>query len=694
MFLEARGESPVTHPVDSVPHPVHRPSVRYRTALVVTAHATLFAVALLSAFLLAYNFRWTISRAEGRYGWFFELYLPLLLISLPVKLFAFQWTGQYRGSWRYVGLRDLFGVIRSTLIGTFFFLIAYFLAEAASQRLAGGTLVGRMPADLRQSSVFLLDWAATVVFVSAARILVRFYYEDIQPQRASHVIRVLIAGADDAGEAVLRELLRMRPDRYHCVGFLDDEAAQLHGRIHDVEVLGRTARIREICAEHGVQEVFIALPRATPKTIRALVERCEGTGVRFRTIPAVTDLIEGRFQVSQIREVDITDLLGREPVQLDTDEIGRQLRGKRALVTGAGGSIGSEMCRQIAGFSPQRLILVERAENNLFEIDQELRRTHPKLSVVAYVADVGDVLRIERIVAEEKPSIVFHAAAHKHVPMMEANAGEAIKNNVGGTSVIADACQANGVGKMVMISTDKAVNPTSMMGTTKRVAEMYVQSVSGSAGTQYVTVRFGNVLGSSGSVVPIFRRQIAEGGPVTVTHPDMKRYFMSITEAAQLVLQAGTMGQGGEIYVLDMGEPVKVVDLARDMITLSGLRPGVDIDITFCGIRPGEKRFEELSREDEHIGDTAHPKIGIWKHRPEDPETVRRGVERLLSMADKNSNGEIQAELQRLVPEYAPSTTQAASPEGTNTSSAPRPDASEVSSAKPPRHHKAAPPPA
>ncbi len=629
--------------------------VRYRSLFVVTTHGILLALALLAAFLLAYNFRWVVRRADVAHHWFIELYLPLLVLAIPIKLLVFRWTGQFRGSWRYVGLRDLFGVIRASLIGTFFFLLVYFALENIWQHWFGTRLIDRLPGGyLAQSSVFALDWAATIAFVSAARILVRFYYEDIQPRRVGAPTRVLIVGAGDAGEAVLRELLRMRREHYECVGFLDDDVLQLHGRIHDVAILGRTADIRGICLGKDVQEVFVALPHAAPKMIRTLVERCEGMGVLFRTIPAVTDVLEGRVKVSGFRDVDISDLLGREPVELDTDNIGRQLHGKCVLVTGAGGSIGSEMCRQIAEFSPQRLILVERAENSLFEIDRELRGKYPTLAIVATVGDVGDGPRVAAILSRENPSVVFHAAAHKHVPMMETNPGEAIKNNIGGTLALARASIDAGVEKMVLISTDKAVNPASVMGCTKRVAEMYIQSLNGSSATQFITVRFGNVLGSSGSVVPIFKQQIADGGPVTVTHPDMKRYFMTITEAAQLVLQAGTMGLGGEIYVLHMGEPVKIVDLARDMITLSGLRPGVDIEIKFAGIRPGEKLFEELASEGEDVGDTAHHKIGIWKHRPRDPQAVQQGADRLLSMTDTAADSVLDTELKRLVPEYAP----------------------------------------
>ncbi len=654
-MLEKRSDIEVSEQSDSARAVGPGFLIRQRTLLVVMAHATLFALALLAAFLLAYNFRWAVRRGDVSHSWFFELYLPLLALALPAKLLVFRLAGQYRGSWRYVGLRDLFSVISASLVGTFVFLMAYFLLENAWQSIFGMPCIDRAPLRiLAQSSVFSLDWAATIAFVSGARILVRFYYEDIQRQRVSNPHRVLIVGASDAGEAVLRELLRMRRERYECVGFLDDDVPQLYGRIHGVEVLGRTANIRDICIGNDVQEVFIALPQVTPRMMRTLVERCQGSGVLFRTIPAVTDVLEGRVQVSPVREVEIADLLGRDPVELDKDKIARLLRDRPVLVTGAGGSIGAEMCRQIAGFGPKRLILLERAENGLFEIERELRSKYPALDIAPYVADVGDSRRLKRIFEREKPPIVFHAAAHKHVPMMELNPGEAIKNNIGGTVTLADTAAEFGVEQMVLISTDKAVNPTSMMGCTKRVAEMYVQSLTGSAQTHFVTVRFGNVLGSSGSVVPIFREQIAKGGPVTVTHPDMERYFMTIPEAAQLVLQAGAMGKGGEIYVLQMGKPVKIVDLARDMITLSGLTPGLDVEIAFSGIRPGEKLFEELSSEGEDIGDTAHPKIGIWKHRPEDPKTVRGGVDRLLAIADTSSDGGLQEELKRLVQEYTP----------------------------------------
>jgi FlaA1/EpsC-like NDP-sugar epimerase len=382
--------------------------------------------------------------------------------------------------------------------------------------------------------------------------------------------------------------------------------------------------------------------------------------VRLRTIPGVEAVIEGRVTVSRIRDVDIKDLLGREQVELDEAQISQKLCGQRVLVTGAGGSIGSEMCRQILRYHPAKLVLVEQAENNLFEIDRELSTVAPETPRACYVCDICDANRVDRIFDAERPAVIFHAAAHKHVPMMETNVGEAIKNNIRGTQTVADAAKRYEVQRFVMISTDKAVNPTSVMGCTKRVAEMYIQQLRQQAKTQFITVRFGNVLGSSGSVVPIFARQIAAGGPVTVTDPNMTRYFMTIPEASQLVLQAGTMGSDGDIFVLDMGEPVKIVDLAREMITLSGLRPGDDIEIKITGVRPGEKLYEELSVTGENMGRTTHEKIYVWRNRKEDWPRICQLMAELIAVADDLPPEQLKAKLADLVPEFSPGAVPAA----------------------------------
>lgn len=619
---------------------------RYRIPVSVLAHVLLFAVALLLAFCLRYDFRF-------RTPWFTEEYLTYLPLTLVVKLAIFGMMGLFRDSWRYVGLRDLFSITKASHISIFLCLVGVFVAA----------LMGWYPpvdgerTQWIPNSVFLLDWVFTIATVSAARIGYRFYHEELRPLNAVSQVRLLIVGAGDTADSILREIIRTSEDRYRLVGFLDDDASKHKARIRGFEVLGPTSEIRRICEQYDVEEVLIALPSSPQREIRELIGRCQGMNLRFRTVPAVSDLIEGKVQVSQIRPVDIEDLLGRDPVTLDTDAIADYIRDKVIMITGAGGSIGSEMCRQIARFKPRKLLLVERMENALFEINRELERSFPDLKRLPLVADIADRRRISQILKKEKPTAIFHAAAHKHVPMMEWNPGEAVKNNVAGTRCLADAALDSGVAKFVMISTDKAVNPTSVMGCTKRMAEMYVQQVREHrpGSTEFVTVRFGNVLGSSGSVVPIFKEQIARGGPVTVTHPAMTRYFMTIPEASQLVLQAGAMGKGGEVFLLDMGEPVKILQLAMDLITLSGLRPHDDIEIRFSGIRPGEKLFEELSITGEDVARTPHPKIGIVKKRPEDFEKVCAGIEHLLSIMDTALADEVRAALQSIVPEYNPS---------------------------------------
>jgi FlaA1/EpsC-like NDP-sugar epimerase len=627
-------------------------AARHRNTISFAAHAVIFALSVLASFGLAYNFHGISSLFGG-------LFPRILLLVVPIKVIVFWLMGQFRGSWRYVSLRDLVSIAVASQISSFIIILAYFVFENIARSITGSFLFDPN-LQLRQS-VFLIDWAATIAFVSGMRVLVRSYYEFIRGGQTEGATRLLIVGAGDPGENLIREILRRPELGYDVVGFVDDDVSRLGHRIHGTEVIGRTHEITDICAEHEVDELLIAMPEAKPRELRAVIDLCKGNNLRFRAIPPMTALITGGVEVSQLRPVDIEDLLGRDPVSLDLDAIGKQLSGRRIVVTGAGGSIGSEMCRQIAPFEPERLILIEQAENALFEIHRELIAAHPQLEIVPVVADICDAARIERVFATHRPSTVFHAAAHKHVPMMEANPGEAIKNNVVGTRTIALAADAVGVEKMVMISTDKAVNPTSVMGCSKRVAEIFVQQFGQTSQVQFVTVRFGNVLGSSGSVIPIFREQIAAGGPVTVTHPEMTRYFMTIPEASQLVLQAGTMGRGGEIFVLDMGEPVKIVDLASNMITLSGMRVGEEIEIVFTGTRPGEKLFEELLIDGEHVTATDHPKIGIWQSRPENWDELRLQIDTLVAAADDSGLDDLRSQMGRVVPEYQPANTTPAS---------------------------------
>jgi FlaA1/EpsC-like NDP-sugar epimerase len=418
------------------------------------------------------------------------------------------------------------------------------------------------------------------------------------------------------------------PERkYRIVGLLDDAAGKQRVRIHNVPVIGTVDELPALAAKHQISEVLIAMPNAGKEQMQRIVSLCRraqvqdaanpsGTVLKFRTVPSMSDVILGRVggnALSQIRDVSVNDLLGRDAVEMELGAVGSMIQGQVVLVSGAGGSIGSEMCRTICRFEPRLLVLVDKAENAIFEIERELKRTFPTVRLVPAIGDISDSIRVEQLFHEYGPSLVFHAAAHKHVPLAESNCGEAIRNNVFGTRTLADAAARSGVKQFVMISTDKAVNPTSIMGATKRCAEIYIQSLARRSHTNFITVRFGNVLGSNGSVVPIFKQQIAAGGPVTVTHPEMRRYFMTIPEASQLVLQAAALGQRGEIFILDMGKPVRILDLARDLIMLSGLRPEVDIPIVFTGLRPGEKLYEELSIHGEDMVPTRHAKIAVWK---------------------------------------------------------------------------------
>ena len=622
----------------------------HRFALAVFSHIALFALCWFMAFGLAYNFK--------QFGYWFR---PFFLLGLPfillIKLSVFFKMGLHRGSWRYVSMRDAARVTYASWWSFFWIFLLYFVTVNLDGIAAalGFPNVEFDPFGRRNfpDSVLLLDFVGTVVLVSAARVAVRLHYEQIQPIQEGNAPKLLIIGAGNAGENVVREILRQPVLEYRVVGFLDDDPNKLGGQIHTKEVLGPTDKIKTICDEYAVDEILIAMPSASRTQVRRVIELCQGANLRFKTLPAMADIIAGRARVQEIRDVNINDLLGRPPVRLDDDLIAGYIRDRVVMVTGAGGSIGSEMCRQIAPFSPKRLVLLEQAEQNLFEIERELRGEFPRLHVVAYIADITDFARIDSVFARERPTAVYHAAAHKHVPMMEHNPGEALKNNVRGTQTVANAAARHDCEKFVMISTDKAVNPTSVMGCSKRVAEMYIQALNERTKTHYVTVRFGNVLGSSGSVVPIFKDQIVKGGPVTVTHPDMVRYFMTIPEASQLVLQAGSMGTGGEIFVLDMGEPVKIVDLARDLITLSGFRPGEDIEIVFSGVRPGEKLYEELSITGENISRTSHPKIGIWKRIGSDWEELTTAIDRLLADADELEDDDARLRLKDIVPEYA-----------------------------------------
>ncbi len=614
----------------------------FRKPLIIFAHILVFATSLMFSFLLAKNMQFNSD-------WLVRQYPLLLLFFVVIKLLVFGIFRQYRGWWRYVGISDLVGILRASLVSSLIIVAmwyAFMNTTSIRKNLPNITEI--------EQGVFIADMFATVLLLAGLRMIIRLYYEEFRTIELGRLKRFLIVGAGNAGEALLREIHRMPIAEYEVIGFIDDDPVKKGISIHGIPVLGKVEQLPKIAKDHNIEEIAIAMPSAEHNQLRRVVQICEGTKIRFRTVPSITDIASGKFSVSQIRDVDINDLLGRESVQLDIDLIEEFARDKTILVTGGGGSIGSEMCRQLCNFNPKLLLLVEHTENPLFHIEQELRKKFPNVAMKGIICNITDKSRIESIFEKYKPQIIIHAAAHKHVPLMEINPSEAIKNNVVGTKTIADAANKYNTTNFVMISTDKAVNPTSIMGSSKRIAETYIQDLNKTSNTHFVTVRFGNVLGSNGSVVPIFKKQIANGGPVTVTHPDMKRYFMTIPEASQLVLQAATMGKGGEIFVLDMGESVKIVDLARELITLSGFKPGEDIEIVFTGMRPGEKLFEELSIKGEDMQPTRHPKISVWKNIPMDRDKLRSGIDELVAtaMTQNHNHNEIARKIKQLVPEY------------------------------------------
>jgi len=616
----------------------------FRKPLIILAHIVVFAASLMLSFLLANNMQF---RPENKPDWLVQQYPLLLLFFIIIKLTVFGLFKQYRGWWRYVGISDLTGILQASLVSTLIIVVLWVaMLEIHTVRRYLENIT-----ELQQG-VIIADMLATILLLAGLRMVIRLYYEEFRTVESGRLKRFLIIGAGNAGEALLREIHRMPVAQYEVIGFIDDGPIKQGVNIHGIPILGTVEQLPKICKDRNIEEIAIAMPSATHHQLRRVIQVCEGTKIRFRTVPSITDIASGKFSVSQIRDVDINDLLGREAVHLDLDLIETFAKDKTILVTGAGGSIGSEMCKQLCNFNPKLLLLIEQAENPLFYVERELHKQFPDIPIRTVICNITDRIRVEEIFEKYRPEVVIHAAAHKHVPLMELNPGEAVKNNVVGTQIVADSADNHGTTNFLMISTDKAVNPTSIMGSSKRIAEMYIQDLNRTSKTHFVTVRFGNVLDSEGSVVPIFKKQIAEGGPLTITHPKMKRYFMTIPEASQLVLQAAAMGKGGEIFVLDMGEPVKIVDLARELITLSGFRPGEDIEMVFTDPRPGEKLFEELSIKGEDMQPTRHPKIGIWKNIPMDRDKLHAAIIELVNTAETQNRSEIALKIKELIPEY------------------------------------------
>jgi FlaA1/EpsC-like NDP-sugar epimerase len=521
-------------------------------------------------------------------------------------------------------------------------------------------------------SIFLIDWCLTILFVSGFRLLVRIYFETtgkgkswvetlksiITPlkRKNSDTRNLLIIGAGDCGEKIFREIKDNARLQYNVVGFLDDNVFKVGMKIHGIPILSEIDDIGAVAKKVKADEVLIAIPSATSIEMRRIIDVCKESGLNFKTIPGMSELINGKVTLNAIREVAYRDLLGREIIKLDEEKIGAHLKNQNILVTGAGGSIGSELCRQICRFNPKKIILFERAESPLYAIELELKQAVEKIEVVPILADIQDKKHLKKAFDENRPHIVFHAAAYKHVPMLEIQPWRAIDNNVLGTKNLVDISTTYGVTRFVLVSTDKAVRPANVMGASKRLSEMLVQGQNGCglADTKFMIVRFGNVIGSVGSVVPLFKKQIQKGGPVTVTHPEVTRFFMTIPEACQLILQAGAMGNGGEIFILDMGTSIKIDDMARDLIRLSGFEPDVDIKIEYVGLRPGEKLYEELITEGENIVPTRHEKIMVLKGIECDLENLNGKIDKLLLFAAEQDREKVKFKLMEIVPEYKP----------------------------------------
>ncbi|HSM99464.1 MAG TPA: nucleoside-diphosphate sugar epimerase/dehydratase [Rudaea sp.] len=562
---------------------------------------------------------------------------PDTIIVMLVQGAVLRWTGLYKGLWRFASLPDLWNIVRAALLGALGIAVALFLYD-------------RLESVPR--SVLAIYPAALAVLLGAPRLAYR-YWKDSRFELLARVParRVLVLGAGRTGEALLRELAH--DARYRPIGLLDDNVALRGARVHGVPVLGTMDRLPELAREAAAEMLLIAIPSATTVQMRRIVELCEETGIPFRTVPRLQDVVAGRAGFSQLKEVAIEDLLGRDPVQLDWAAMRAGFAGQRVLITGGGGSIGAELCRQVARLGVESLTILELSEFNLYRIEQELRREFPDLLVDAVLGDCGDAAVCERVFARARPQVVLHAAAFKHVPLLQNQVREAFRNNVLGTQIVAQAADSHGVGCFVLISTDKAVNPSSVMGACKRVAELFCQNFAAQSATRFVTVRFGNVLDSAGSVVPLFREQIRNGGPVTVTHPEMSRYFMTIPEACQLILQAGVLGKGGEIFALDMGEPVKIRYLAEQMIRLAGKVPERDVAIVYTGLRPGEKLFEELFHDHENYRATEHAKIFLAQPRSVSWELLNAQLRQAAQSVRDYDEDALRACLTGLLPDFS-----------------------------------------
>lgn len=603
------------------------------------------------SFYLAHLIRFEFIIGKNEYDVFSEV-LPCAVI---IKMMIFFYMDLYQGMWRYTGLNSMIGIFKAVFLSSV--LLVFFVWW--KYRFQG---VSR--------SVFFIDFCLTLIFVGGSRVVIRMFHEQFAhsitarsfgvslfnrlTRKQMSVKRVVIIGAGDCAEKIFREIKDNTDLRYRVVGFLDDDPAKLRKKIHGTPVIGRIKDIGQVVNTLDISDIIIAIPSVSALRMREVVDLCKKSGVHYRTVPGMGELINGKVSVNTIRDVEYRDLLGRTPVDLEIKKIGAYLGNRTVLVTGAGGSIGTGLCRQICRFAPDRIVLFERAESPLYEIDLELKKNFPNIEVIPLLGDIQKKEEVVKVFKDFGPEIVFHAAAYKHVPMLEMHPWKAVENNIIGTENLVEVADRYLCEKFVFISTDKAVNPANIMGTSKRISEMIVQnrSLFKQSQTQFVTVRFGNVIGSAGSVIPLFKNQIKQGGPITVTHPDVIRYFMLIPEACQLILQAGAMGRGGEIFILDMGEPVNIAAMAKDLIRFSGLEPDIDIKIEYIGLRPGEKLYEELMTDDENVVPTDHEQIMILNCCQVDMNMLNGKLDRLKQAAVKRDPIVIKSSMKEIVPEY------------------------------------------
>ncbi|GBF12579.1 nucleoside-diphosphate sugar epimerase/dehydratase [Tepidibacillus sp. HK-1] len=608
-------------------------SFRLRYLLLTLIDSVIIAVSVMMAYFLRFDFK---LRTE------LFIFIPYVIIMhMAIILIVFNSMRLYKRVWQYASIGELISIVKAVTISEVFF----FSFHSLIQYMYPNVVVPR--------SIYLLSLMLIIAGIGGSRLtwrIIRDDYLKIQPYHK----RALIIGAGNAGALIAKELKHSPDTEFYPVAFIDDNPSKLNLEVLGLPIVGTRDDIVNAVERYGIQEIIIAIPSAPKSEIAEIINICKQTKANIKILPRVSDLVSGKISVKMIRDVHVEDLLGREPIEIDLSSIVGYVNEKVVLITGAGGSIGSELCRQIAPFSPKRLLLLGHGENSIYEIELELRRKFPNLELETIIADIQDNRRLNHVFETYRPNVVFHAAAHKHVPLMERNPSEAVKNNIFGTKNVAECAHEYGATHFVMISTDKAVNPTSIMGTTKRIAEMIVQHLNAISNTKFVAVRFGNVLGSRGSVIPIFKQQILQGGPVTVTHPEMVRYFMTIPEAVQLVIQAGALAHGGETFILDMGKPVKIDTLARDLIRLSGFEPDKDIKIEYTGIRPGEKLFEEILTDEEGTKATKHDRIFVGRPIEYDKDNLFKMIDKLKNIvsSNKSSSNEIKKILKTIVPTY------------------------------------------